>query len=97
MRFCGMTLPGNGLRQYVEELLPEHGSVATAPLPGVQLRVVMGSYTVIPYWLKCCPSRSAIGGVTTLIGNGTSSCQPSKLRNTKSLSLRTGPPSTPPN
>src|ERR1035437_8731815 len=51
MRLCGITLPGKGSRQYVEPVLPLHGSVGTLP----QGRVVNGSKMLMPYLVKCWP------------------------------------------
>src|ERR1017187_10864292 len=44
MRLCGITLPGKGSLQYVEPVLPLHGSVGTLP----QGRVVNGSKMLLP-------------------------------------------------
>ena len=57
----------------------------------------------LPHVMQACVQRGWAtegilpGGVLARAGNGTTSCQPSKLKNTKSFSLRMGPPATPPN
>ena len=52
----------------------------------------------MPYLEKFVPLRKSSGIVVVPApGKGIASCQPSKLTNRKSLSLRIGPPKMPPN